>query len=256
MNAEPRTTARRRAPLRATCAQPHACPRPVRMRVLSQVGYFAGLTEAELADIDRRMVALSWAEDDPLYRAGEPADHLYVLAAGRVKITQPTATGAELITDLLAPGDLFGALSTLGEPTYPESAVALTTTCALRIDPGAFRAVLTAHPQVALRVLDDVAARLARARSDAGRVASGSVAQRLAATLLRLATKLGQERAGDGTTLLQLPLTRADLAAMTASTPESVSRLMSRWRAEGVIDSGRRWTAIRDRERLEEIAAG
>jgi CRP-like cAMP-binding protein len=43
---------------------------------------------------------------------------------------------------------------------------------------------------------------------------------------------------------------------MTGSTPESVSRLMSRWRAAGVIDSGRRWTAIRDGERLEQIAAG
>lgn len=247
--------ARRHVPLRSTCAQPHACPRPVRMQVLGQVRYFAGLSEAELADIDGRMVSLSWGEGDPLYRAGEPADHLYVLAAGRVKVSRPTADGTAVITDLLTPGDLFGTLTSLGEPVYPETAEALTVSCALRIDPDAFRAVLTEHPQVALRVLDDVTARLAQARSAVGDRATGSVAQRVATTLLRLADKLGQERAGDGGTLLQLPLSRADLAGMTASTPESVSRVMSRLRKDGVIDSGRRWTAILDRERLERVAA-
>jgi CRP/FNR family transcriptional regulator, nitrogen oxide reductase regulator len=247
--------ARRHVPLRSTCAQPHQCPRPVRMKVLSQVPYFAGLAEDELEDIDRRMVSLSWAEGDPLYEAGTPADHLYVLAAGRVRVTQPTPTGQEVLTDILTPGELFGALSTLGEQEYPETAEAMTTSCALRIDPDAFRGVLTEHPQVALRVLDDVAGRLSRARSDVGRISTGTVAQRVATTLLRLADKLGQDRAGGGT-LLQVPLSRADLAGMTGSTPESVSRVMSRLGKDGVIETGRRWTAVLDRDRLQGIADG
>jgi CRP-like cAMP-binding protein len=225
------------------------------MTVLSQVPYFAGLDEGELADIDRRMVSLSWGEGDRLYEAGAPADHLYVVASGRVRVTQPTPTGQEVLTDVLTPGDLLGALSTLGQAEYPESAEAMTTTCALRIDPDAFRGVLTEHPQVALRVLDDIAGRLARARSDVGRISTGTVTQRVATTLLRLADKLGQDRAGGGT-LLQVPLSRADLAGTTGSTPESVSRVMSRLRRDGVVESGRRWTAVLDRERLADIAAG
>ena len=116
--------------------------------------------------------------------------------------------------------------------------------------------MLTEHPTVALRVLDDVAARLALARSDLGRHSTDTVAQRVAATLLRLADKLGQERADDGGTLLQIPLSRADLAGMTGSTPESVSRVMSQLRKNQVIDSGRRWTAVLDRDRLTDVAAG
>lgn len=249
-------SARRRIPLRATCAEPHQCPTPVRMRVLGHVPLFAGLTVRELAAIDARMVSLSWATGDVLFTAGATADHLYVLASGRVKVSRPTAGGREIVVDLLTPGDLFGTLTALGEPTYPETAEALTTTCALRLDPATFRAVLTKHPQVALRVLDDVAARLARARSDLGHHATDTVAQRVAATLLRLADKLGQERAGEGGTLLQIPLSRADLAGMTSSTPESVSRAMSQLRKDRIIDSGRRWTAVLDRPRLVEVAAG
>lgn len=248
-----RPAARRHVPLATGCGEPHHCPRPVRLQVLARTGYFAGLDDAALADVDRRMVSLAWAQGETLFRAGDPAEHLYVLAAGRVKVVHPTERGTDVITDVLVPGDLFGTLSTLGDPTYPETAQALTTVCALRVDVATFRAVLAAHPAVALRVLDDVAARLQAARTGAARTTSGTVEQRVAGVLLRLADRLGQEQRG-GATLLQLPLTRADLAAMTGSTPESVSRVMSRLRQDGVITTGRRWTAVVDAERLAQLA--
>lgn len=156
---------RRHVPLRPTCARPHRCPADLRLRVLSQVPFFAGLSAEQLPGVDRRMVSLAWAEGDALYRAGEPAEHLYVMAAGRAKVLRPTPEGHEIVLDLLAPGDLAGGLTSLGQPTYDETVLALTTTCALRIDAGAFRDVLAAYPQVALRVLDDTAARLAQART-------------------------------------------------------------------------------------------
>ena len=76
---------RRRIPLRATCAQPHACSPEVRFRVLQHVDLFRDLTPDQLASVNARMIALSWAEGDPLHQAGESADHLYVLASGRAK---------------------------------------------------------------------------------------------------------------------------------------------------------------------------
>lgn len=246
-------TARRRIPLRTTCARPHSCPRPVRMDVLRRVPYLAGLSEEELGRVDARMVSLAWAAGDPIYRAGEPAEHLYVVASGRVKVSRPTPTGAPVVTDVLVPGRLFGAMTTLGEPEHAETAEALVTTCALRIDQAGFRQVLLEHPTVAVRVLDDVADRLARSRSALGRQVSGTVAERVAAVLLRLADDVGRARPGGGT-LIEVPLSRADLAGLSGSTPESVSRVMSRWREAGLISSGRRWTAVLDREGLARVA--
>jgi CRP/FNR family transcriptional regulator, nitrogen oxide reductase regulator len=245
---------RRRIPLASTCALPHRCPRPMRMQVLGAVPFFAGLTQRQLEGIDTAMVSLSWAAGDPLFIAGESADHLFVLAAGQAKLSQPTPTGQQVVVDLLTPGDLFGALSILGRPVYPETAWALTTTCALRIHAHSFREILAEHPQVVLRVLDDVAGRLAQARSDFGQQSTSTVAQQVAMTLLRLADKLGQERSAGRGTLLQLPLSRADLAGMVGSTAESVSRVRSRLRKEGIIDSGRRWTAVLDRDHLAAAA--
>ncbi len=225
------------------------------MAVLSHVPYFASLPPEDLTQVDNRMTALSWAEGDPLYQMGDRAEHLYVLASGHVKVGGTTAAGDESITDILSPGQLFGTMMTLGEPVHTDTATALVTTCALRIDQQSFRDILTQHPTVALRVLDDVAARLARTKSGMSRRLANTVPQRTAAALLTLADTVGQATDDNGT-LLQLPLTRADIAALANSTPESVSRTMSEWRRSGIIDSGRRWTAILDRDRLTQIADG
>lgn len=246
---------RRRTPLRHTCAQPHECPKPMRMQILAQVPLFDGLSELALDGIDQRMLSLSYAEGDQLYTAGDPADYLFVVAAGQVKTLQPSLNGNSSILDILAPGEFLGGLSVLGRPVYGETAVALVTTCALRIGTGTFREVMLEHPEIALRALDDVTALLRDARSDTSQRATSTVAQRVATTLLQLADKFGQQGgSGDGI-LIQLPLSRADLAAMTGSTPESVSRTMSQLRKDGVIDTGRRWTSLLDRDKLAAIAA-
>ena len=249
----PSAEGRRTIPLREVTL-PHQCPRPVRMHVLARAPYFVGLGEAELDVIDRRMRTMSVPAGGYLYHAGDRADALYVVAEGSVKVSQVTAGGTETVTDILVPGELFGAMGTLGEPYHLQSASALVGTCALRIGQEAFREVLATYPGVGLRVLDDVAARLARAHSDIGGT-TDTVPQRVATALLRLADKLGEDRGAEGV-LLEVPLSRADLAGLARSTPESVSRVMSRWKKHGVIASGRRWTALLDRQRLEAEAAG
>ena len=87
-----------------------------------------------------------------------------------------------------------------------------------------------------------------------GRQSTATVEQRVARALLRLADSLGEDRGAQGL-LLEVPLSRADLAGLARSTPETVSRVMSALRREGIIDSGRRWTSILDRAALEERAA-
>lgn len=260
MSARPRDDAaasgeeRRTTPLRRGCGHPHACSADVRLRVLHQVALFEDLGRDELADVNRLFHSEAWSAGELLYAEGDPAENLYVLASGSAKAFHSTMDGDEVVVDVLAPGDLFGGLNALGHDVHGESVAALTTTCALRVDPVTFREILTAHPVVALRALDDVSARLADSRRTVTRQATEPVEQRVAATLVRLAGKFGEPH--DGGLLIQLPLSRADLAGMAGTTTESVSRTMSRFRKDGLVESGRRWTLVRDRAALENIAAG
>lgn len=242
---------RRTTPLRRPCAAPHDCPRPMRLKVLSHARFFTGLDVDEIAAIEARMRVRGYAEGERIYHAGAHADHLFVLASGRVKLVRPTPDGQDVLVDIVTPGGLFGTLTTLGEPEFTDTAEALTVACALSISADDFRAVLRRHPSVALAVVDYLGHRLEETRQALRRLSGGTVEQRVAATLLTLADRLGEPRRG--AVLLQLPLTRSDLAAMTGSTTESVSRAMSRLRKEGVIETGRRWTSIIDRDRLAQL---
>lgn len=232
---------------------PHECSHTVRRYVLNRAPYFTGLGREVLDDVDRRLRTEFWAADDLIFSAGQPANSLYVVAEGRVKLSRSTANGTETVTDIMVPGELFGAMSTLGEPQHLQTATALVGSCTLRIDQDEFRQLLAEQPRIGLRVLDDVAARLQRAESDIG--TTDTVPQRVATALLRLADKLGEDRGAEGI-MLEVPLSRADLAGLARSTPESVSRVMSRWKKDGLIDSGRRWTALLDRQRLVAEATG
>jgi CRP-like cAMP-binding protein len=240
--------ARGGVPLTSPCAVPHTCSPEVRLKVLARTPFFRMLDQAALAEVDRLFSSRGYAAGEPVYRAGEPASELLVVAVGTVKLSRPTLSGQTVLLDVLAPGDFLGMLTALGEAAYPETAEALTTACLLRIGADDFRTVLGRHPQVALAALDGVSRRLAEARRTIRRLSTGTVEQRVAATLLTLAARVGVRE--NGRVLLQVPLTRQDLAAMTGTTTESVSRVLSRLRGDEVLETGRRWVAIRDREAL------
>lgn len=244
---------RRHVPLRASCGQPHACPAPVRRRVLAATALFGDVGEAGIADIGERMTASSWAAGEYLYVEGDPADELFVVAAGRAKMVRTDADGVEVVLDVLGPGDLFGGLASLGVGEHAESVVAMRTTCVLRIGSEGFRGLLADYPAVAVRAFDEVASQLGVTRA-AFAATTGTVARRVAGALIRLAAKFG-EPAPEGL-LIQVPLTRSDLAGMTGSTTESVSRAMSAMRRDGIIATGRKWTAVTDMGALRDIADG
>lgn len=229
----------------------HDCPLPVRLRVLRAVEYFRDLPDEDLLEIDRRMIAVHFATGDTIHRFGDRAEYYFVVAQGGAKAVQVSVEGQAIVLDVLAPGDLFGGLESLGMATYPETVQTLTETCVLRIDSARFHEVLQQFPAVSLRVIESVSDQLRQARTTITDQATKPVRGRVAAMLLRLADKFGADR--DGQTLIQLPLTRVDLAALAGSTPESVSRVMSQFRRDGLIDSGRRWTSVVDRAALESI---
>jgi len=65
------------------------------------------------------------------YFWGAPAARLYVVAAGKIKLSRHTLSGQDVVLDLLGPGDFFGSLEILGDEGYPDTAQAQTQVCVL-----------------------------------------------------------------------------------------------------------------------------
>lgn len=242
----------RKTPLEPENIEPQMCTIDLRLTLLHQLPFFEGLSHETIIEINPLFREQGYEPGETIYYAGDPAVRLYVVAAGKVKLLRHALTGQEVVLDLLLPGDFFGNLPVLGEDTHPDTAQAHTTSCVLAITGDDFQRILGRYPQASLALLEMVSHKLREAREVIHQISASPVESRLAATLLKLADKLGEDQAGE--LLIQLPLSRQDLADMTGATVETVSRIMSQFRKDALIRSGRGWVAITDLDRLAEIA--
>lgn len=243
---------RRKSPVNLVATEPHQCSIDLRMRILGRLPFFAGLPHKALEGINQRFVEVGYQPGERIYTAGDPAERLYVVAEGKVKMLQHAAGGRDVLLDILSTGEFFGNLASLGAAAYSDSAEAQAPTCVLSIRSDAFRQILDGHPGLALKTLDVMAVRLNDANQRVLQLSSLPVEKRIVLTLQKLARKLGREK--DGMLLIDVPLSRDNLAEMTSATPETVSRVMSQMQAGGVIESGRQWVGIRDVKALADLA--
>jgi CRP/FNR family transcriptional regulator, nitrogen oxide reductase regulator len=242
----------RRTPLSRPESDPRTCSTGARVNALGRVPFFAGLDHASLQRVDGRANMQGIDADEAIYLAGHRAERLYVVATGAVKLTGTAPEGSEVLLDVLGPGSFLGTLASLGGETYGEDAWALTPGCLLSFSAGQFDAVLAEHPSVARHALAAVGARLRTAQRRIERTAAASAPGRIASTLLMLAERLGVDERDR--ILIDVPLAREDLASLAGCAPETVSRSLAGWSRDGVVDTGRRWVAIRRPAALAEAA--
>lgn len=243
---------RRKTPIDIKTTEPHLCNVDLRLQLLGQQPFFVHLSAEDLILINQKFTETGYEPEDFIYQAGDPASRLFIVAEGRVKLFQTSAAGKNVLLDLLGPGEFFGGLDTLGTPVYPDTAQAQTRACVLRISSGNFRQILDLHPGVTLKVLEALAQRLQAANDRFFLISSAPVEKRVAVTLLKLSDKFGRKRKQGH--LIETPLSRENLAEMTGSTPETVSRVISQFQREGWIDTGRQWIAIRDIPAIQQLA--
>jgi CRP-like cAMP-binding protein len=108
------------------------------------------------------------------------------------------------------------------------------------------------HPRIALNALKYVASRLYESQDRIRELATERVEQRIARSLVRLLNQSG--RRIEGGVLLDLPLSRQDLAEMTGTTLYTVSRILTRWEQEGVVKSQRQRIVVTSPHRLMALA--
>lgn len=252
MTDSPDSRSRRYSPVEIEVVPAASCSIDLRLEILGALPFFATLSPEAIAEANERFREQGFVAGETITYSGEQAAFLYVVASGQVKLLHHTLAGKDVLLDVLTPGEFFGNLSAQEKAIYTETAVAQTGVCVLAVPTQAFRAILEQHPAAALAVLDLTNSRLQATQERVRQLSAYPVEQRIAATLLRLAEKLGEEQAIG--LLIQTPLSREDLAQMTGTTPESASRVMSQMQKEGLITSGRQWVAIADRPALAALA--
>jgi CRP-like cAMP-binding protein len=231
---------------------PAVCSLEYRLKIIGRLPFFRHLPSEAIVEINRLFEDMDVPAEQTIYFEGDPGKHLHLVATGKIKLLRHTTLGRDVLLDILRGGEYFGSLALFGGRGYTDTAVAQTDCCILQISSSNFEKILNQYPDVSLKVLQAVGQRLEESQEIVKQLSVYSADQRIAAALIRLAKKMGEQKA-EGM-LIQLPFSRQDLAAMTGATVETVSRVMSRFADEGLVTTGRKWVELRDLQGLERIA--
>jgi CRP-like cAMP-binding protein len=220
--------------------------------LLKPVALFASLDSGAMRDVSEAARVKQMEAGDLFFREGDPAESFYVVQTGSVKLTQLTPEGHQVVMRLIGAGEAFGGVAAFGGATYPVTAEAVTDVSVLEWPGPVMAGLMEKHPKLALNALRFVAGRLHDLQVQYRQLATEKVERRVARALLRLVEHAG--RRTDGGVLIDLPLSREDIAQMTGTTLYTVSRIISRFEADGIVEAGRQRMVIRNPHALMSVA--
>ncbi|MGD8586337.1 MAG: Crp/Fnr family transcriptional regulator [Chloroflexota bacterium] len=222
------------------------------LALLTQSPLFEGADgvelQAALAASSQRRVE----KGEFFFHQDEPADFFYVLVEGQVRLSQLTVEGHQVIVRFMGPGDSIGIIVALSNTSYPLSTEAVTDCLALRWDYVSTIRLMEQHSRLCLNGLRLIAGHFEELLDRYRELSTERVERRIARVLLRLARQTG--RRTDHGVLIDLPLSRQDLGEMTGTTLYTVSRTLSSWEQQGLIESGREQVIICNPHGLVSIA--
>ena len=223
-------------------------PRTDLPAVLTHTALFSNLSPAEIQTLAARTVRKLFSSGELLFSEGEPCNGLNIIAKGKVRIFKTSINGREQVLALNVPGESVAELPVFDGGPYPASAAAVEDTEIAFISRRDFHAYCLEHPEVALKVLSVVGARLRRLVGIIEELSFTTIRQRLIALLVKLAQSEGK-RTERGTEF-QLPSTHQELANQLGTVRELISRNLTRLQAEGLLEVDARQIVVKDMKGL------
>src|SRR5208337_409042 len=219
--------------------------------VLQGTALFSGLSAEELRALAARTVRKRFKTGELLFSEGEPCHGLHIIATGKVRIFKTSVSGREQVLAINQAGESVAELPVFDGGEYPASAIAIEETHIAFISQRDFNAYCLEHPEVALKVLSVVGARLRRLVGIIEELSFTTIRQRLIAALVKLAQSEGRTTARG--IEFQLPATHQELANQLGTVRELISRNLTRLEAEGLLEVDARRILVKDMNGLSAL---
>jgi CRP-like cAMP-binding protein len=219
---------------------------------LRSVACFSTLHDTHLAVLAASLGTQTFERGETIFHQGSIGSVLYIIVTGQVRIYTINEHGQELSMTIFRAGDFFGELALLDGQPRSANAVAMSRTTALLLHRSAFLSIIHAHPSIAVAILEALAQRLRQSTNHVDTLGINSAPQRVMRQLLSLAMRYGLPESG--ATRINLHLTQDDLASLTGTTRETVNRVLSSLRDQGLIRVARARISVLDMSGLEQAA--
>lgn len=218
--------------------------------VLRNSGFFGTVSDDLLSRITRIARIEYYEKGDLIFAEGVPCTGMYVVAAGAVKIYKIGMDGREHVLHVAEPGDTFGEVALfLGNKVYPAYAAAVKNSTVVFIPKRSLLELLEKEPELSLQVLGSLATWTHKLVDKLEILTLKDASSRLAGYIIKRAVTSGR-----GVREFQLAVPKSTLAAELAISSETLSRLLTRFEAQGLIASEGRHIRILDMDGLKDVS--
>lgn len=222
--------------------------------LIADMPTFAALSPEDADFVLSHAKSVRYAKGEVVFEQGGEAERFFVLLHGNLQVTKLTPAGQQVVIRYVVPGDLFGIAVQMGRAAYPATATAVIDCVCLVWPSASWPQLLARCPALAAGALQTVGTRLEDAHTRVVEMSTEEVERRVAHTLLRLVKQSGR-KVEEGIQI-SFPITREDVAQMTGTTLHSVSRILSAWESQGLVEGGRQRIVVVDPHRLFGLAEG
>lgn len=212
---------------------------------LQEIDIFRDLTQRELEDMNQSLTLTTTPAGRIFYSPEEHGEVLFILKRGRVQCYRISPDGKKLVLDTVGAGTVFGEMSLIGQGMHNAFAEAIEDSTICVMSRPDLEGLLRRKPQVGLRIIEAMGSRIVELEARLEDIAFKSVPARLASLLLRLESDRGRRILG---------LTHQDLADTVGTYRETTTQTLNRFKARGLIDTGRKRIEILDPNGLMRVA--
>ncbi|HEY9062969.1 MAG TPA: Crp/Fnr family transcriptional regulator [Pseudobacteroides sp.] len=227
-----------------------SCTVDEHMSCAGRVPIFSSLNKDELRQVVSLIVQRRYEKDSLVISEGSVPQNFIVVSRGKIKVYGYSQDGKEQIMYILTNGDFFGARNLIHDRKADFNAQAMEDTVVCMIQRQKFQELLLKFPSISIKIMDVLCDRLEKMESMFRKISPKDVDSRVNMMLLELSQKYGRKQ--DNGTLIELPMSREEMANYIGVARETVSRKITLLKDEGIIEiMGNRKILIVNEEALE-----
>ena len=218
------------------------------IKILKKIDLFKNLSDEELKELEHYLTTSLFKKKEDIFTEGDAPEWFYIVLTGKVKVTKISHDGKEIILEIISPYDIFGGVAVLRNFPYPANAVAMEDSKILKISRKNLMRVVDRFPNLMFCIALQLGDRMKSSYDSLKNIALERVEARIAALLLKLGNKVGVET--DEGLMIDMRLTKQDVADMVGTTVETSIRTFSKFKKEGLVMDSDGKIIIKDREGL------
>ncbi len=226
------------------------------INTLKTIPLFSNLKEEHIEKLIPLARRLEFARDEMIFYEGDPGDGFYIVETGKVKIYKLSFEGKEQILHIYGPGKPFGEVPVFEGNNFPASALAMVKSTIIFIPRDKFVQLISDTPALGMNMLGMLSMRLREFTIQIENLSLKEVPARLASYFLTLAHEKTEGSAPplNAVDQIDLPISKAQLANLIGTTPETVSRMLKKMTDADIIGVQGKTITLKDPEALADLS--